>query len=66
MIKGQTRTTTIAGNEFTVWSDFITRGTFAENEAGEIKQISFSGYVKNDLATRKAIQAAFQLDGFRK
>lgn len=42
------------------------RGTFAQNEAGEIKQIKFRGYVSKDLSVRKAIQAAFNLDTFRK
>lgn len=66
MIKGKTTTTTVANKTYTVWSDFIARGTFAENEAGEVKQISFRGYIKNDLTVRKAIQAAFELDTFRK
>ena len=66
MIKGKTTITTVAGKEYKVWSDFIARGTFAENEAGEVKQISFNGYIKNDLTVRKAIQSAFQLDTFRK
>jgi len=66
MIKGKTTTTTVAGKEYMVWADFIARGTFAENEAGEVKQISFRGYIKNDLTVRKAIQMAFGLDDFRK
>ena len=66
MIKGKTTTTTVAGKGYMVWPDFIARGTFAENEAGEVKQISFRGYIKNDLTVRKAIQMAFGLDDFRK
>lgn len=66
MIKGKTTTTTVASKIYTVWSDFITRGTFAENETGEVKQISFRGYITNDLTVRKAIQAVFELDTFRK
>ena len=61
MIKGKTTTVIVAGKEFKVWSDFIARGTFAENEAGEVKQISFNGYIKNNQTVRKAIQSAFQL-----
>ena len=69
MIKGKTTIAVVAGKKYKVWSDFIARGTFAENEAGEVKQISFNGCIKNIknyLIVRKAIQSAFQLDTFRK
>lgn len=59
-------TTTVAGETYIVWDNFAMRGTFAQNEAGEIKQIKFRGYVSKDLSVRKAIQAAFNLDTFRK
>lgn len=59
-------TTTVAGETYIVWDNFMMRGTFAQNEAGEIKQIKFRGYVSKDLSVRKAIQAAFNLDTFRK
>ena len=60
------RTTTVQGKQYTVWSDFIKRGSFAENEAGEVKQIKFNGYLSNDLSIRKAIAYTFALDSFRK
>lgn len=63
---GTIRTTTVNGKEFKVWSDFIKVGTFAKDENGVVKQIKSSGYIKNDLPTRKAIQNAFGLDTFRK
>lgn len=59
-------TTTVAGETYIVWDNFMMRGTFAQNEAGEIKQIKSCGYVSKDLPVRKAIQAAFNLDTFRK
>lgn len=59
-------TTTVAGETYIVWDNFMMRGTFAQNKAGEIKQIKFRGYVSKDLSVRKAIQAAFNLDTFRK
>ena len=58
--------TTVNGKTYEVWSDFRKRGTFAKDENGETKQISYSGYVSKDLTVRKAIQLAFQLDTFRK
>lgn len=57
---------TVKGQKYKVWSDFDRRGCFAENEAGEVKQISWSGYISNELTVRKAIAAAFHLDSFRK
>lgn len=64
---GTIRTTTVNKINFEVWSDFIKRGTFAKNaETGEVKQISSSGYVSNDLTTRKAIAIVFHLPTFRK
>lgn len=59
-------TTTVAGGTYIVWDNYTKRGTFAQNEAGEVKQIKYSGYVSKDLSVRKAIQAAFNLDTFRK
>ena len=63
---GTIRTTTVAGKTYEVWSDFIKRGTFARNEDGEVKQISGSGYIHNDLTVRKAISIVFQTGTFRK
>ena len=65
-MKTNTRTTTVEGKTYTVWGDFIARGTFAENEAGEAKQISYGGYVHNDLTVRKAIARTFGHKTFRK
>ncbi len=65
-MKGTVMTTTVAGRTYEVWGDFIKRGTMAKSEDGEIKQISWSGYVSNDLTVRKAIASAFQTGTFRK
>ena len=65
-LKGTINTTTVNGNEYKVWADFIARGTFAEDESGTVKQISWSGYIHNDLTIRKAIAQNFGLQTFRK
>lgn len=65
-MKGQVHNHTVMGNEYKVWADFMARGTFAEAPDGTVKQISFSGYVRNDLPIRKAIAAVFGLESFRK
>ena len=59
-------TTTVKGETYVVWTDFMRCGMFAMNEAGETRQIKYSGYISKDLTTRKAIAAAFCLDSFRK
>lgn len=59
-------TTTVQGETYTVWDNYMKRGTFAQNEAGEVKQIKHSGYITNDLTVRKAIAASFNLKSFRK
>ena len=66
-MKGTIRTTTVNGTIYEVWSDFIERATFAKNtETNEVKAISSSGYIKNDLTVRKAIACVFHLSTFRK
>lgn len=66
-ITSKTRTTQVAGKKFEVVSDYIYRGTFAKDlETGEEKVIKSGGYISNDLTTRKAIAAAFNLSTFRK
>ena len=65
-MKGQIRMNQVAGKQYKVWSDFIARATFAEDENGVVKQISGSGYITNDLTVRKAIAYAFGLTTFRK
>lgn len=63
-----TRTnTTVAGETYQVYGDFIKRGTMATRmSTGETKQISHSGYISNDLTVRKAIATAFDLPTYRK
>lgn len=58
-MKGQIRNFEIKGQQFKVWSDFIQRGTFAENERGEVKQISYSGYIHAERTVKKAIKNYF-------
>ena len=59
-------TTTVQGETFTVWDNYLYRGTFAQNEAGEVRQIKANGYISNDLNVRKAIANSFNLNSFRK
>lgn len=59
-------TTTVQGETYTVWDNYMRRGTFAKNEAGEVKQIKSNGYISNDLNVRKAIANSFNLKSFRK
>lgn len=62
-----TRMTTVQGTTYEVWGDFIARGTIAKNvETGETKQISYSGYISNDLRVRKEIARCFGHSSFRK
>jgi hypothetical protein len=57
----------VQGTEYSVWSDFTKRATYAEQiQTGEIKGISGSGYISNELSVRKAIAKAWMLDSFRK
>ena len=60
------KTTTIKGKQYKVWSDFIVRATFAQDENGQVKMIKSGGYLSNDLSVRKAIALAFNLPTFRK
>ena len=59
-------TTTVQGETYIVWDNYKYCGTFAQNEAGEVKRIKSNGYLSNDLTVRKAIAASFRLDSFRK
>lgn len=64
---GSIKETQVNGTKFTYYADFIKRGSFAVNaETGEEKQISYHGYLSNDLSVRKAIAYAFDLPTFRK
>lgn len=64
-MKTNTTVVTVASKEFEVYSDFIARGTFATIN-GVTKQISFGGYISNELTIRKAIANVFGLSTFRK
>ena len=59
------RKTTVQGKTYTVWADYIRRGMFAMNEAGEVRCIHGSGYMTKDLTIRKAIANTFGLESFR-
>lgn len=66
-MKGTINQTTVNGKKFTHWADYIDRATWAKDEeTGEEKKISSSGYISNDLTVRKAIASAFHLPTFRK
>ena len=58
--------TTVQGQTYIYWADFIRRSMYAQNKAGEMRKIKGSGYLNNDLSIRKAIAAAFGLVSFRK
>ena len=63
---GTIKMITVQGKEYKVWSDYIMRGTYAEDENGVKKMIRGSGYLSNELSIRKAIACAFCLPSFRK
>lgn len=65
-MKSNIKTTTVAGKTFTVWSDYMMRGTYAADENGNEKRIYGGGYLSNDLTIRKAIAARFGLPTYRK
>ncbi len=63
---GTVKNITVGSKVYKVWSDFIMRSTYAENENGEIKCIKSSGYLSNELSIRKAIAIVFGLSSFRR
>ena len=68
---GTVRTTSVQGITFEVWNDFITRSTWTRPFDGECwdwgkKELSRSGYVKNDLNIRKRIALLYGLKSFKK
>lgn len=65
-MKGTVTIHQVAGKQYKVWSDFIARATFAEDENGEVKKLCGSGYIHNDLTVRKAIAQRYGLKTFRK
>lgn len=58
-MKANVRNIEFNGCQFTVWSDYIARGTFAENEKGEVKQLIGSGYISAERTVKKAIKREF-------
>ena len=61
------KTTTVDGKTFIYWSDFTTRGTYAQQVGSmEMRRIYGGGYISNDLTVRKAIAHVFGLKTFRK
>ena len=65
-MKGTVKNITVGGKLYKVWSDFIMRATYAENENGGVKRIYAGGYLTNELSIRKAIAIFFGLASFRK
>ena len=63
---GEIRTTSVEGKEYTVWSDFIKKCTYAMDNTGNKKAIRTSGYMHNELAVRKAIAIVFHHKTFKK
>ena len=49
------------GHSFKVWSNFIERATYAENEDGEVMKLSGSGYIKAQATVRRALRIAYSL-----
>ena len=48
----------VYGIQFTVWSDLVLRGTFAEFN-GEVKALRTSGYLSNPASVKRAIKSVF-------
>lgn len=63
---GRLHCTSVEGRQYTYWAVPMLRGTFAESEEGEIKQIHGSGYITNDLTARKEIAVRYGHKTFRK
>lgn len=61
------RTYTVQGRAYLVFSDFITRATYAQDlRTLSTRRIHSNGYITNDLTVRKAIARAYGLESFRK
>lgn len=60
-MKRQVRTFNVKGHSFSVWSDFIMRATYAENENGVTKQLSGGGYISAERTIKNAIKRVFNL-----
>ena len=53
------RTVTVNNTEYTVYSDYTRRGTYAVNPAGVEKALRSSGYLSNERGVKKAIKLVF-------
>lgn len=58
-MKTNERTINVNGTDYTVYSDFIKRGTYAVNPAGVVKTLRSSGYLSNERSVKKAIKLVF-------
>ena len=58
-MEANVRNIEVSGRNFRVWSDFIKRGTFAQDDKGEVKQLSGSGYISAERTVKKAIRRMF-------
>ena len=58
-MKANVRNIEVNGRQFKVRSDFIERGTFAENENGEVKRLIGGGYISAERTVKKAIKREF-------
>lgn len=58
-MKANVRNIEVNGRNFKVWSDFIQRGTFAENENGEIKRLRGGGYISAERTVKREIKRVF-------
>ena len=65
-MKSQITVHQVAGKQYKVWSDFIARATFAEDENGTVEKLCGGSYISNDLTVRKTIACVFGLPTFRK
>lgn len=66
-MNGTIRTTTVQGQTYDVWSDFVRRATLARRcDTGEVKVICGGGYIHKDLTVRKAIALCFGHSNFNK
>lgn len=65
-MKSQFKQIQVNGQIYNVWSDYVRKCTFAQNQNGEIKTLKSSGYIINDLTIRKSIAIMFNLKTFRK
>ena len=58
-MKTNERTVVVNGTEYTVYSDFIKRGTYAVNPAGVKKTLRSGGYLSSEKSVKKVIKIIF-------